>query len=61
MMQCVAQAVSINSRKPGTSIGSKVVDAAAPLLQLPHVDADVLKKLKRRKVNTIQGIPMHCT
>lgn len=55
MMQCVAQALSIGARKPGASAGSKVVDLLAPLLQLPHFDGDVLKKLKKRRITSIKG------
>ena len=50
-MQCVTQAVSINDRKPM----SKPSDSPANLLQLPHFDADALKKLKRRKINNLKG------
>lgn len=54
MMQCVSQALSLSSRKP---IGGKAQygDSMASLLQLPHFDGDVLKKLKRGKVNTLKG------
>lgn len=53
MMQCLSQAMSVSQRKPA---GNKPADlAAAALLQLPHFDGDVLKKLKRRKVNTLKG------
>ena len=53
MMQCISQALSVAIRKPSSGKPSDM--AAAALMQLPHVDAEVLKKLKRRKVNTIKG------
>lgn len=50
MMQCVSQALPISSRKAQ----GKSQDAVAPLLQLPGMDSDGIKKLKRRKVNNFK-------
>jgi len=52
MLQCMSQALSIEFRKPT----GKLSEASAGLLQLPHFDTDVLKKLKRRKVNTLKEL-----
>lgn len=51
MMQCVASALPINVRRSG----AKGSDALAPLLGLPHVDSDVVKKLRKQRINTIKG------
>ena len=51
MMQCISQGLSINARKGSTKGG----DVAAPLLQLPHMDQDALKKLRKQKVNALKG------
>lgn len=59
MMQCTAQALSIGLRKPAVGGGSAKAGAAeaqAALLQLPHFDLDVLKKLKKRKVQSIKEL-----
>ena len=53
MMQCLSQALSVTVRKPASAKPSDI--AMAALLQLPHVDAEVVKKLKRRKVHTLKG------
>ena len=46
------QAVPLAARRnPGSFKG--VVEGNAPLLQLPHVDADILRKLFRRKLRTL--------
>ncbi len=58
MMQCTAQALSIGLRKPAVGGGAAKAGAAeaqAALLQLPHFDLDVIKKLKKRKVQSIKG------
>ncbi|GAX76583.1 hypothetical protein CEUSTIGMA_g4029.t1 [Chlamydomonas eustigma] len=54
MMQCMSQALSISIRKPASAKPSEL--AAAAIMQLPHVDAEVVKKLKRRKVNTLKEL-----
>ena len=51
MMQCISQAVPLGLRKPK----GKDVDAASLLMQLPHFDADVVRKLKRSRVSTLKG------
>lgn len=65
MQQCLAQSLSISYRKPQ----GKPADAATLLLQLPHFDHDVVKKLKRNKIGTLKGkrpiadtirLPHHC-
>jgi len=46
------QAVPLAARRnPGAFKG--VVEGNAPLLQLPHVDADILRKLFRKKLRTL--------
>jgi len=52
MMQCISQGLSINARKGSTKGG----DVAAPLLQLPHMDQDALKKLRKQKVNALKDL-----
>ena len=54
MMQCITQGLSVEDRKPQG--GKSLADGAAQLLQLPHFDADVLKKLKRRRANNLKGV-----
>jgi preprotein translocase subunit Sec63 len=51
MQQCIAQAMSISIRKPQ----GKPADPTTLLLQLPRVDMDVAKKLRRRKIQTLKG------
>jgi preprotein translocase subunit Sec63 len=51
MQQCIAQALSISIRKPQ----GKPADPTTLLLQLPHVDMDIAKKLRRRKIQTLKG------
>lgn len=51
MKQSLAQAVSLSERKP---LG-KQIDPSAFLVQLPHITSDTIKKLKRRKINSIKG------
>mmetsp|Transcript_2646 Transcript_2646/g.4510 ORF Transcript_2646/g.4510 Transcript_2646/m.4510 type:complete len:749 (+) Transcript_2646:96-2342(+) len=48
MQQCLAQAMSMSDRRPQ----GRPADATTLLLQLPHFNQDVVKKLKRRKVNS---------
>ncbi|MEW5311206.1 MAG: hypothetical protein WDW38_002940 [Sanguina aurantia] len=55
MMQCLSQALSLASRKP-TGGKAQPGDSMASMLQLPHFDGDVLKKLKRGKVNTLKEL-----
>ena len=46
------QAVPLAARRnPGSF--KAVVEGNAPLLQLPHVDADILRKLFRKKLRTL--------
>lgn len=51
MMQCVAQAMPVSVRKGGGKAG----DTLAPLLQLPGLNQEILKKLRKRKINTLAG------
>lgn len=51
MLQCLSQAVPLSMRKPK----GKDVDPATLLLQLPHFDMDVVRKLKRQRVGTFKG------
>uniref|UniRef100_A0A7S3R9Y3 J domain-containing protein n=1 Tax=Dunaliella tertiolecta TaxID=3047 RepID=A0A7S3R9Y3_DUNTE len=52
MLQCLSQAVPLSMRKPK----GKDVDAATLLLQLPHFDMDVVKKLKKQRVGTFKEL-----
>jgi hypothetical protein len=45
------QALPVAVRKGGGKAG----DALAPLLQLPGVDQETLKKLRKRKINSLAG------
>ncbi|GIL87084.1 hypothetical protein Vretimale_14247 [Volvox reticuliferus] len=59
MMQCVSQALSVSARKPTGSVSAKAAanaDGMAALMQLPHFNLDVLKKLKKRRVQTIKDL-----
>ncbi|GIL50242.1 hypothetical protein Vafri_6471 [Volvox africanus] len=59
MMQCVSQALSVSARKPTGSASAKAAanaDGMAALMQLPHFNLDVLKKLKKRRVQTIKDL-----
>jgi hypothetical protein len=51
MMQCLAQGLPVSVRKGGGKAG----DALAPLLQLPCIDQELLKKLRKRKINSLAG------
>ncbi len=51
MLQCLSQAVSLTDRRPQ----GKQADASTLLLQLPHFDSELVKKLKRRKIGSIKG------
>jgi translocation protein SEC63 len=51
MMQCLAQALPVAVRKGGGKAG----DSLAPLLQLPGFDQELLKKLRKRKLNSLAG------
>eukprot|EP00798_Chlamydomonas_sp_ICE-L_P029524 gene29524-5874_t len=53
MMQCLTQALDLDSRK---AQGGKPGDTSAQLLQLPHFDLDTLKKLKRKRVNNLKEL-----
>ncbi len=50
MLQCVTQALPLSARK-----GAGHADAQAPLLQLPHITPDVLRKVSRKKIRGVQG------
>eukprot|EP00775_Hariotina_reticulata_P009185 gene9185-9351_t len=52
MMQCIAQALPVAVRKGGGKAG----DTLAPLLQLPGLDQEILKKLRKRKINTLADL-----
>lgn len=52
MMQCLAQAMPVSVRKGGGKMG----DALAPLLQLPGVDQEVIKRLRKRKINSLADL-----
>lgn len=52
MMQCIAQALPVSSRKAS---GGKGSDTLGPLLALPHFDQDVVKKLRKQRVNAVKG------
>jgi translocation protein SEC63 len=54
MMQCITAGVSINARR-GTGGGGKAGSSLAPLLALPHMDGEVVKKLRKRKVTSLKG------
>lgn len=51
MCQCIAQAMPVSVRKGGGKGG----DSLAPLLQLPGFTQDVIKKLRKKKINSIAG------
>lgn len=51
MCQCIAQALPVSVRKGGGKGG----DTLPPLLQLPGMTQEVLKKLRKRKINTLAG------
>lgn len=49
------QAVPLAARRnPGALKGA--VEGAAPMLQLPHMDAEVLRKLSRKKLRSLQEL-----
>lgn len=52
MMQCVVQAVSIEEKKKQTGPG-KSAEGVAALLQLPHFDAERVRKLQKRKIKSL--------
>ncbi|KAG2441769.1 hypothetical protein HXX76_003382 [Chlamydomonas incerta] len=58
MMQCVSQALSISNRKPlsGGAAKAGAADGLAGLLQLPHVDGDTVKRLKKKRVSTLKEL-----
>ncbi|KAF5837295.1 Sec63 Brl domain-containing protein [Dunaliella salina] len=55
MLQCMSQAVPLSIRKPK----GKDVDPATLLLQLPHFDMDVVKKLKKQRLRIVLSRPSH--
>ncbi|GBF89855.1 hypothetical protein Rsub_02559 [Raphidocelis subcapitata] len=52
MMQCVASALPVSARKGGPKGG----DALAPLLALPHFDGEVIKRLRKQRVNALKDL-----
>ncbi|KXZ42319.1 hypothetical protein GPECTOR_162g134 [Gonium pectorale] len=59
MMQCIAQALSVSARKPltgGSAAKAGSAEAQAALLQLPHFDVNVLKHLKKRKIQAVKDL-----
>lgn len=52
MSQCIAQALPVSVRKGGGKGG----DSLAPLLQLPGFTQEVIKKLRKKKINSIAGV-----
>ncbi|KAG2451784.1 hypothetical protein HYH02_003562 [Chlamydomonas schloesseri] len=58
MMQCVSQALSISNRKPlsGGAAKAGAADGLAGLLQLPHIDGDAAKRLKKKRVSTLKEL-----
>eukprot|EP00878_Enallax_costatus_P024760 GHUV01026445.1.p1 GENE.GHUV01026445.1~~GHUV01026445.1.p1 ORF type:complete len:636 (+),score=256.18 GHUV01026445.1:447-2354(+) len=56
MCQCIAQAMPVSLRKGGGKAG----DSLAPLLQLPGFNQEIIKKLRKRKINSmadLQALP----
>ncbi|EIE19320.1 hypothetical protein COCSUDRAFT_48909 [Coccomyxa subellipsoidea C-169] len=53
MAQCITQAMSIVARKSLSQGGAKGGADTSVLLQLPHFDYDVLKKLGRKKMRSL--------
>ncbi|KAK9829144.1 hypothetical protein WJX72_004149 [[Myrmecia] bisecta] len=54
MMQCLMQAVNISTRK---TVPLKVgAENAVPLMQLPHFDQDLIKRLGRRRVRSFADL-----
>ena len=53
--QCLVQAMSPSSMNP-VGKNAKAAEAALRLLQLPHFDADVTKKLARHKIRSIEEL-----
>lgn len=51
MCQCIAQALPVSLRRGGGKAG----DSLAPLLQLPGFNQEIIKKLRKRKINTVAG------
>lgn len=51
-----SQAVPLAARRNPGALKGAVVEGPAPLLQLPHMDADVLRKLSRRKLRSLQEV-----
>jgi hypothetical protein len=51
MMQCIAQALTVAVRKAGGRPG----DALAPLMQLPGVDGEVIKRLRKHRIGSLAG------
>ncbi|WIA39826.1 hypothetical protein OEZ86_013276 [Tetradesmus obliquus] len=52
MMQCLAQGLPVAVRKGSGKAG----DTMAPLLQLPGFDQELLKKLRKRKINSLADL-----
>lgn len=59
LMQCIVQAVPLSSKK-AAHVG-KSNESAAALLQLPHFDNEVLRKLARKKVKLLPELQQMST
>lgn len=55
LMQCMVQAVPLAAKK--TAHVGRTAESQAALLQLPHVDGEVLRKLARKKIRSLPGAP----
>lgn len=56
MCQCIVQAVSTDIRKGGGAKTKGPSESAIPLLQLPHFDQDLLKRLGRKQVRALPDL-----
>ncbi|XP_078441822.1 dnaJ protein ERDJ2-like [Wolffia australiana] len=52
LSQCVIQAVPLNARKAVAGSGEGI----APLLQLPHFDEEIITKIARKSIRTLQEL-----
>lgn len=58
MMQCVAQALPVSARKPTGGASAKAAasaDGLSALLQLPYFNLEVIKKLKKHRLQSVKG------
>ncbi|KAK9839330.1 hypothetical protein WJX81_008661 [Elliptochloris bilobata] len=56
MMQCITRAQQLHVRKTLFHGGKAAADSNAPLLQLPHVDYELTKKLSRKRVRSLADL-----